>query len=120
MAVEGRRKDFWLWAQRKHVERAYKDRPDKIWDWMKKTVPSKYAESFLNQQKAELGLDLGARVNVLVCNFPEPRQLASDVKELDVIAVDGCKADSTETPTQIMDKLKELDSNDLSKPEEAV
>jgi hypothetical protein len=85
-----------------------------------KVMPGKPADMIAKYIPQEIAATMNVTHNVLVCNFPEPRQLASDVKELDVIAVDGCKADSTETPSQVMDKLKELDSNDLSKPEEAV
>lgn len=99
MAVEGRRKDYWQWAQRMHIKKEYADDPTKLYKWMKDTVPSKYADVFLNDHKAELGtLDTGHNVQILNIQLPEPRrELPSNPRQLDVIAVDGCKVDSTVT-----------------------
>jgi hypothetical protein len=88
MAVEGRRKDFWLWTQRKHVEREYKDDPSRLWDWMKATVPAKYAESFTRQIPFEIENSTKVEHRVLNITYAEPRRLASDVKELAPIDVE--------------------------------
>jgi hypothetical protein len=62
---------------------------------MRKKLPTKFADMVSKYIPQEIEHINAPPVNVLNITYAEPRQLARDVRELDVIAVDGCKADST-------------------------